>query len=53
MYYPWAVSFVMHHYHTTLTRNWVVGLMMVSPTPSDKNLVSDVLPIVLLGAKIC
>ena len=23
LYYPWEVSFVMHHYHTTLMKNWV------------------------------
>ena len=23
LYYPWEVSFVMHHYHTTLLKIWV------------------------------
>ena len=22
LYYPWEVSFAMHHYHTTLMKNW-------------------------------
>ena len=24
MYYPWVISFVMHHISRLLTRNWVV-----------------------------
>ena len=27
LYYPWEVSFVMHHYHTTLMKNRVVGFL--------------------------
>ncbi len=24
LYYPWEVSFVMHHHHTTLMKNWAL-----------------------------
>ena len=27
LYYPWEVSFVMHHYHATLMKNWVVATL--------------------------
>ena len=36
VYYPWMVSFAMHHISRLLARNWGVGMRMVVLMGSDE-----------------
>ena len=51
LYYPWEVSFVMHHYHTTLMKNWVCGYPSYKKKRAE-TLFSYLLSIALLGYKV-